>query len=186
MGSKSVSYYVIFALSIFLTRPIFYSCNVYEFPPNENVSKVSRILLMLYFYLFEWDLETVPGTRYGHWVRTFLLQEIQTSNSGSPMNKPFSGVYRGSASYLSAHSFADVNLTPSFWQYAIVNQATADAGLRYQATHVIPCKKNTGQPNIPLARDLTDEIYMRGQKENRGFSSLLASLKEGAFQFCPA
>ena len=186
MGSQSVSYYVIFALGIFLTRPIFYSRNVHEFAPNEKVSKVSRILLMLHFYLLEWDLETMPGIRYGHWVRTFLLQKIQISNSSSPMNKPFSGVYRGSASYLSAHCFADDNLTPSFWQYAIVNQATADAGLRYQATHVIPCKKRTGQLNIPLARDLTDEIYMRGQRANSGFSSLLASLKGGAFQFCPA
>jgi len=79
----------------------------------------------------------------------------------------------------------DAKLTPSFWQYAIVNQATADAGLRYQATHVIPCKKKeTGQNNVPSDSDLTDEIYMKGQRANSGFSNLLASLTAGAFEFC--
>jgi hypothetical protein len=61
MGSQRVSYYVIFELSIFLTRLTFYSHKVHEFTQNDKVSKVSRILVMLHFYLCELDLEKMPG-----------------------------------------------------------------------------------------------------------------------------
>jgi len=82
-----------------------------------------------------------------------------------PMNKPVS----------------DDDLTPSFWQYAIVNQATATDGLKYVTTHTIPCKKETGRDNVPRSNALTDDVYSLGQRANPGFDGLLTSLTTGTF-----
>jgi hypothetical protein len=64
---------------------------------------------------------------------------------------------------------SDKDLTPSFWQYAIVKQA-ATSGLKYHHTYDIHCK------NVPKGAKLTNEQYEHGQGGNPNFGGLVKQL----------
>ncbi|KAF8164327.1 hypothetical protein BJ912DRAFT_1004424 [Pholiota molesta] len=67
----------------------------------------------------------------------------------------------------------DKDMTKSFWQYAVVNQAAAK-GLVYHQTYEVHCK------NVPKGAALTDEIYADGQGGNTHFKDLTAKLVSDA------
>jgi len=63
----------------------------------------------------------------------------------------------------------DKDMTKSFWQYAIVNQASAK-GLVYHQTYEVHCK------NVPKGPALTDELYEHGQGGNSNCHTLTTQL----------
>ncbi|KAJ7460206.1 hypothetical protein FB451DRAFT_1500544 [Mycena latifolia] len=70
---------------------------------------------------------------------------------------------------------SDEDLTDSFFQYAVIDQGSADDGLTFVTHHgPIACA------NVPKGNDLTDAIYAKGQKTSSGFASQLAELLEPA------
>jgi hypothetical protein len=66
-----------------------------------------------------------------------------------------------------------VDLTNSFWQYAVIDQATANSpALVFQALH-----QNILCQSVPFGQGLSDVIYAQGQGDNPGFAALLQTLQ---------
>lgn len=63
----------------------------------------------------------------------------------------------------------DRDLTPEFWQYAIVKQKATD-GLMYQMTHEVYCS------HVGKKKALTPKEYAEGQAENPQFQELVPKI----------
>ncbi|KAJ7501053.1 hypothetical protein B0H11DRAFT_1993475 [Mycena galericulata] len=71
------------------------------------------------------------------------------------------------------NAIEDADLTKSFWQYALIDQATATSPKLQYITH----HSNIFCNSVPMGAELTDAVYAQGQGGNSGFASLLQEIQ---------